>query len=224
MSILEILLGAILSIIITIIVEVQRKPNLHLEISEPADADYENHPAKHARWLGVLVMNRPLARGFRWLSRNAALESQALISFYHLDGQPVFSGPMIGRWSSSPQPITPISIIGDNLTINQITIAYDSVTTANARMDIHPGNAEKVDIAAKFDQDNVCFGWNNEAYFSKPLWRNPKWRLLTGRYIVKVEIIAAGEKTMSLFRLCNDVAIDNFRLEPALKTDYELLK
>jgi hypothetical protein len=91
-------------------------------------------------------------------------------------------------------------------------------------MDIHTGSGEKLDIAARFDQDDVCFGWNNEGYFSKPQWRNPKWRLLPGRYIVKVEVISSGEKTMDLYRLCNDVAINDFRLDPALKTDYDLLK
>lgn len=224
MSTLEILLGAILSIIITIIIEVQRKPKLNLHIPKPVDRDYVGHPAQHARFLGVIIENRPLARGFRWLSRNAALQTQALITFFHLDGQPVFSGPMIARWSGSPEPVSPISIAAERVEIKQITIAYDISTTPHTRKDIFTGSGEKVDIAARFDQDVDCFGWNNEAYFSKPLWRNPKWRLVPGRYLVKVEALSSGEKTMGLYRLCNDVSINDFRLEPALKTDYDLLK
>ncbi|HVM72289.1 MAG TPA: hypothetical protein VMT91_11060 [Anaerolineales bacterium] len=224
MSTLEVLLGAILSIIITIVVEVQRKPKIRMCISKPVDSNYVGHPAQHARFLGIIVENRSLSRVFRWLARNAALQSQGLISFFHLDGQPVFSSPMMGRWSGSPEPVPPISIIGDNLTINQITIAYDITSTPHTKMDIHPGRGEKLDIAARFDQDDVCYGWNNEAYFSTPQWRNSKWRLLQGRYLVRVEITSAGEKTTRLFRLCNDVVIDDFRLEPAQKSDYDLFK
>ncbi len=224
MSTLEVLLGALLSIIITIIIEVQRKPKLRTRISEPVDAKYVDHPAQSARFLGIIVNNRPLPPIFRWLARNTALQTQALITFFHLDGQPVFSSPMVGRWSGSPEPVSPISIAGKNILIEQITLAYDITTTSHNKLDIYPGTDEKLDIVARFDQDNECYGWNNESYFSQPMWRNEKWRLVPGRYLIRVEITSAGEKTTNIFRLCNDVSKSDFRIEPALKSDYDLFK
>ena len=222
-SVAGILLGAILSIITTIIVEFQRKPKLNIRIAEPSDDHYSNHPAQRARFLGVDIENKPLPLVFRWLSRNTAPQCSALLTFYHLDEQRVFSASMVGRWSGSPEPVPPIAISGENITIKNVTISFDLSAAAFLRRDIFPGNLERLDVAARFDNDNECYGWNSEAYFSKPQWRNPKWQLQPGRYIVRVEVNTSGEKTTELFRLCNDVSIEDFRLEPAQKQDHAVL-
>jgi hypothetical protein len=228
MNSIELLVGAILgtifSIITTIWIEVQRKPKLSIKIAPPNDSNYsERHPAQRARFLGVLVENKALSWGVRWLSRNAASQSSAQITFYHLDAQKVFSGPMVGRWSGSPEPVPPISISGERVTIENIVVSYDLSTSSTLKKDIYPGEIEKLDIAARFDNDNDCFGWNNEAYFSDPQWRNPKWRIPSGRYLVLVQVTTSGEKTTELFRLSNDVSIDDFRLEKATSKDLELI-
>jgi hypothetical protein len=222
-AIAEIFLGAILSIITTIVIEFQRKPKLIIRIAKPSDNRYPNHPATRAKFLGVDVENKPLPLVFRWLSRNTATQCFAFLTFYHLDGQRVFSSAMVGRWSGSPEPVAPIAISGDNITIKNVTISFDLSAASVLKRDIFPGNLERLDVAARFDDDSECYGWNNEAYFSSPRWRNPKWKLQPDRYIGKVEVETSGEKTVELFRLCNDVSLEDFRLEPAQKQDYAVL-
>ena len=104
-AILEIVLGAIISIIITVFIEWLRKPKLIFHIGKPSDRSYETSPAKEARFLGIELINEPLPKIFRWLQRNTAVQCHGTIEFYHLDGQNVFSRSMPIRWSSSPEPV-----------------------------------------------------------------------------------------------------------------------
>lgn len=219
------LLGTVFSILTTIWIEVQRKPKLSLKIAPPSDNEYsEQHPAQRARFLGVLVENHALSKGVRWLSRNAATQSTAQITFYHLDGQKVFGNPMAGRWSGSPEPVPPVAISGERVVIENLILSFDLSAGSALKRDIHPGDIEKLDIATRFDSDDDCYGWNNEGYFSEPKWRNPKWRLHPGRYLVLVEVSTSGEKTTGLFRLSNDVSINDFRLEEAKPQDFSVIE
>ncbi len=213
-TIFEVALGAIVAILITILVENLRKPKLVLGIDLlPTDVEYSNHPAKHARFLSVKLVNTPLPQWARWMSRSTALQCHGEITFHHLDGQNVFGRAMTGRLSSSPEPV-PITFRIDN---HFVLISDPSKMTS--RVDVPPGETEHLNIAARFDDENECYGWNNEAYFSNPIWRNPVWCLNSGRYLVKVTIISAGEKCSGLFRLINDVSRNDFRLEKNLPND-----
>jgi hypothetical protein len=110
------------------------------------------------------------------------------------------------RWSGSIEP--PIAAAGG--------VVIDSEWLRSLhRRDIQPGEEEPMDVAARFDDDRSCFGWSNENYFSDPPWRNPRWELGPGRYIVRVEIRTSGQKFVDYFRLCNESTRDSFRLEPA---------
>ena len=211
----EVILGAVVSIVITIGVESLRKPRLSLEISEPTDITYDNRPAKSARFLGLELINKPLPKIFRWLQRNAAVQCHGTIEFYHLDGQNVFGRAMPIRWSGSPEPVPMLLAVGDQ----KIVVADPARFTLTPRIDVHPGEKERLDVAAKFDDESECYGWSNESYFSNPVWRNPNWRLPAGRYLVKVTVISSGERISGLFRLINDVSQKDFRLEPSLPTD-----
>ena len=221
----EVIFGAVLSIIITIWIEYLRKPKLRFRETNTNDIDYshlvEKRPAKKARFLNLTIENSPLALLVRWLSRTAALQCHAAISFYHLDGQDVFARVMTGRWSGTVEPTPTIQILGDGNHVESIVISGNATvaSTSTTRMDIYPGERASLDIAVRFDDDSECFGWNDEGYFSEPLWRNPKWRLLPGRYIVKVELTSAGDKATSYYRLINDTDMSSFRLEQARADD-----
>ncbi|GAB4374931.1 MAG: hypothetical protein Kow0042_19920 [Calditrichia bacterium] len=103
---------------------------------------------------------------------------------------------------------------------NQRILVFDpSRFTLTPRIDVYPGESERLDVAAKFDDETECYGWSNESYFSEPAWRNPNWRLPTGRYLVKITIVSAGEKFSRIFRLVNDVPRQDFRIESALPDD-----
>ncbi|HAD07740.1 MAG TPA: hypothetical protein DCE76_11345 [Anaerolineaceae bacterium] len=214
-TVLEIILGAIIAIVITVLVESFRKPKLELKIDDPADILYTNRPVQNVRFLRIELKNKSLPKMFQWLQRSAALQCHGTIEFYHLDGQNVFGRAMPIRWSSSPEPVPMFGVIGD-----QKVLLFDPARfTLTPRIDVYPGESERLDIAAKFDDDTECYGWSNESYFSNPVWRNPNWCLPKGRYLFRVTIITAGEKFSETFRLINDVPRKDFRIEFALPND-----
>jgi hypothetical protein len=214
LMIVGIILGGLITIFITIYVESQRKPRLRIGIVEPLDRSYEGRPAKKARFLNVNVINKPLPPWASWMSRSAALQCSATISFHHLDGQNVFGRTMQGRWSKTPEPAVMQTTIGDKrIVLVPIGVQSDS------RKDIYPSDSELLNVVAKFDEEADCFGWNNDSYFSNPIWRNTDWRLSAGRYLVRIEVSSSGEKVTSLFRLINDVPQGDFRLENAQASD-----
>jgi dsRNA-specific ribonuclease len=101
---MNLVLGAIIAILITICVENLRRPKLQLLIEDPPlNVSYPpGRPAKDVRYLRLKLFNRPLAR---WMLRAAALQCRGMITFHHLDGQNIFGRTMAVRWSSSPQPV-----------------------------------------------------------------------------------------------------------------------
>lgn len=217
--VLQIIIGALATVGIVVFVEYFRKPKLKLKIADPVDVNYANRPASSARYLGLMVENRPLPRKVRWLSRNTAIRCQGLITFHHLDGQNTFGRSMQARWSGSPEPV-PIYAVLRGASPGRIDI-YDPIRLSpEIHRDIYTGESEKLDVAARFDNDVDCYGWCNDNYFSDPRWRNPNWRLNTGQYLVKVEVRTAGQRCEGLFRLVNDVPINDFRLLLALPDDY----
>jgi hypothetical protein len=213
---MEIIIGALLAITITIFVEFMRKPKLRIYIADPHDRIYNNsYPASEARFLAVLVKNEPLPCLVRWMTRNTASACHAMISFHHLDGQNVFGRSMAGRWSGTPEPVPGIISIG-----NQQGFFFDPGKLIGIqRFDIPPGEAERLDVAAKFDQDKKCYGWSNENYFSNPKWKNPSWQLPPNRYLVRILIRSLGERCEVSFRLVADVPRGDFRLEDCLPGD-----
>ncbi len=224
-SAIEILLGAILSILITILIEYLRKPKITMELIPPTWVDYaqlmEPRPARLAVFLRARLKNKPLPKLFRWLSRNAALQAHANITFYHLDGQPVFGSAMAGRWSGTPEPAPPLYLRDSVITVDGILTFNINSQIESTRRDIYPGEQEDLDIVARFDDEPECYGWNDQSYASRPPWRNPAWQLPRGRFLVKVEILSAGDRKVDLYRICNDVDLTSFRLEPALKGDVQ---
>jgi len=101
-----------------------------------------------------------------------------------------------------------------------IFIADPARFTLTPRIDVYPGEAERLDVASRFDNEDECYGWSNESYFSNPVWRNPDWKLPSDRYLVKVTVISAGDKCTGIFRLISDVAQQDFRVEPSLPSDF----
>ena len=90
---------------------------------------------------------------------------------------------------------------------------------SESRVDIAPGESADLDVVVRYDDDTDCFGWNLESYHSTPPWRNPRWRLPAGRYLLKAEIFSGDQGCSAVYRLINDVPSDAFRLEPALAGD-----
>ena len=137
-----------------------------------------------------------------------ALQCRAAITFhYSEDEQNIFGRVMEGRWPSTPEPL-PIVISPATPDAQPLVLIPQS-----RGVDVYPGESELLDIAMRADTDTECYGWNNEAYFSTPLWRNPRWRLDRGRYLVRVIVTSYGQKRIGWFRLENAAGRDSFRLE-----------
>jgi hypothetical protein len=149
------------------------------------------------------------------MARNAALQCHGLVSFYHLDGQNVFGRTMPIRWSESPEPVPLQLQIGE---YRGVVIDPQRLTT-DSRVDIYPGESCRLGVAARFDDEPECYGWSNLNYFSNPLWRHQDWKLATGRFLIKVTVVSAGEKCTGIFRIVNDVSRKDYRIEPAMSKD-----
>jgi hypothetical protein len=196
MTILGVVVGAIIAVIITIFIENLRKPKLELKIAPPVNREYQDRPANSVRFLGLYLINKPLPFFAKWMSRNAALQCHRTITFHHLnDGQNFFGRAMAIRWSGSPEPISLQFSIDGKL----YSIVDPRKLTLASKIDIYTDEQGRLNVAARFDNENECYGWNNESYFSKPVWRNADWRLPSGRFIIKSNYLFCRRKMYQKF-------------------------
>lgn len=211
--IFDVVLGAIVAIAFAIIVENLRRPKLKFSIGPSADIQRDAGGRITFRSVRVTVTHIGLLRGCRWMLRGPASQCRATVTFHHLDGQNVFGRGMQARWAGTPEPVLPMMNQG------QIVFVLDPhKVVADSRVDIFPEESETLDVAVRFDNDAACYGWNNETY-THPDWKNPNWTLPPGRYLVKVSVTSLGQTRADVFRLINDVAQTDFRLERATKRD-----
>ena len=121
--------GGIVGILTTILVEALRRPKLHLRIAPPIEAPYPaGRPAKHGRALTIELVNDPLPRFARWMSRNAALQCRGAITFHNLDGERFFVDEMPVRFAISPQPLPMEVVIGNmrGVVLDPLRLTSDS--------------------------------------------------------------------------------------------------
>lgn len=207
-------LGALLSLLVSIYIEFQRKPKLHFEIEDPPHDSKPTGGIKDARFLRVLLCNEPMPRFLKWLDRNPAMQCYGEVQFYHFeDGAQIFSKPMPIRWGASNEPYT-LQVLPDKS--SALVFDYVKYNSAFYR-NCFPGIKEPIDVAARFDDDEECFGWTSENYLSKEGWRNPEWKLSKGRYLAKVTVHSSGESVSAIFQLENTVGRKHFRLLKAIE-------
>ena len=216
LTMLAVVIGGLITIGTAICIENLRRSRLVLYLSKPIDADYrgQRRPAGKARFLSLTLYNADLPWLAKWMSRNPATQCHGSITFHHLDGQNFFGRSMPIRWHGAPEPI-PMRIDLNNQTL----LVHDPTVWTMQRVDVYPGESRVLNLAVRFDNEDECFGWCNESYFSKPIWRNPEWQLPRGRYLVRVTITSAGQRCTGTFRLVNDVPVADFRIIDAQEGD-----
>lgn len=118
-TIFSILLGSLISILVTIFIENQRQPKLYMTIEyPPSDQTYKDSPAKDVRFLRVQLWNKRISKWFQWLSRNAALNCRGSIQFFNInDGVPLFTRDMPARWAGADEPFSPELDTKGNVTL-----------------------------------------------------------------------------------------------------------
>jgi len=134
---LSIILGGVVTILTTMVVEQLRRPVLSLAIEEPP-LDLPSPDGKgRRRNLRLILRNKSLAK---FLQRSAALQCRGEITFHNLDGQPFFESPMSVRWVSSPEPIA--NQIIDLQGKVQFSILDFTRGSSESRIDVYPGEKE----------------------------------------------------------------------------------
>ena len=102
---LEVVVGALTSIWITMSIEGARKPDLKLELYQPDDPTQDQWRAAgcsgSVRQLRLL--NRPLPDCLRWLQRSPAINASGTITFHPLGSDGDATKPMPIWWSYTPQ-------------------------------------------------------------------------------------------------------------------------
>jgi hypothetical protein len=215
----DLVLGVLASVIVTVFFEFLKHPSLRVSEAPRDDMHYgTGHKiARVARFIQVRVVNRKPLVFFRWLlSRYTALQCQAEISFFRLDGQKIFD--MTGRWSGWPEPLALTGHVG-GMPIQLVNPYY--LSPEFRRVDIYPRVPRKLDIAVRFDDESECYGWTTENYQEE--WRSPSRRLPQGTFLVKVTVYTDSKPSCGLFRLINDSDADKFRLSDASPGDWQSL-
>ncbi len=216
LTMLSAFLGALLSLFASLLIENLRKPKLSFQIEDPPlDRKYPRHPAKSARFLRVLFVNKPL----RLFNRNSAFQCHGHVQIHHFeDGAPLFDKPMPLRWAGAGDPVTP-QIAPDGKVVEMLDpIKYQESFWRNC----HPSVPETIDVVARFDNDKECYGWTTENYLYQ--WRNPSWKIPKGRYLVVITVETSGEKVKGVFELENSVGKKDFRLMRATTSDKKKLR
>jgi hypothetical protein len=206
---LEVVVGALTSIWVTVLVESIRKPDLKLELY-PVQEGWraEGRPGDVRQ---LRLVNRPLPAYLSWLQRSPAVNTSGTIVFHRL-GSGVASNPMPIRWSNTAQlsrrfteltfgnpPVTKIILDPERLVVTQ---------------QIPPGFSDDgvFGVAARFCSESDAYGVTNESYFTH--WKPPDWHLAQGRYRVDVRINAENGTCKGTFLLVNENSSpDGFRLE-----------
>ncbi|MEO8393894.1 MAG: hypothetical protein ABI700_12960 [Chloroflexota bacterium] len=207
---INIVAGIVGALIILIVVDSRRRPNLKITKRDP------HISPGNGVFLRVFVDNTPMQKLFRFLNREPAYATRAWISFYYPDTTPVYQEEMIGRWSETPAPQEQYREI--QTPEGKVNIV--SIPESRNWEDIPPEEGRHLDICVKNNNESGCYGWNNQDYAIPN-----KWKFVSGRYFVKVRIKTSGQEFVEVFQLLND---NDFRLEKAniteLKNQYAKLK
>jgi len=208
--VIEVFLGALLSLIVSILIENQRSPKLSLEIEDYSfDDNLQGKPAKIIKVLRVKLLNKKVRRAFSWwLKRETVIHCNATIQMLHFEDHfPFFHKPIHARWTKSIEPMTQ-ELKPDTNTIVQLfdPAKYNAVMFRNC----YPGTEEIIDIVARYNDEEDCYIWNNDIYYKG--WRNKDVQIPKGRYFLIVTVFSNGEETKGYFKLENTSSINNFRL------------
>ena len=185
-----------------------------LTVADPSDQEYRGlpTPAQIMRCLRIRVRNRELPWALRWMRREPAQNCLGTIQFLYLDGTKYFMESMPARWAGSTEATPLLGRITMGEVVHGNIELWDTARLSIvSKMDIPAGEQEDIDVAVRCDDDVDAYGFNNESYRTN--WRNERWRVPKGRYLVEVTIRSAGQKISKRFLLNNDSRRDQFRLE-----------
>jgi hypothetical protein len=219
---LQIILGAVISAGVSVLVMWLSRPKVKISIDEPQclrTKNAEGEVLEKYRAVRVVVANTK--RFPRFWPRQTVIRATASITF-HKDqtGKKLFDGRrMRGRWASLPQPEV---VVLDN-DGNRRLFPDPSLAANIPEIDIPWGEKEPLDIAVRFENEPLAYGWSNENYYDpEERYRAKQW-CLRENCLVKVVVRGSGETSKGIYRLISKQAGD-FRLDHASRRDRKLVR
>jgi hypothetical protein len=205
------LFAAFLSAFTVLFVEAELRPQISIVVEATPP------PIPGRKFLRVLVENRALWWPLRLImDRRPIYQARAWITFLTETNDPVFGKGrlMIGRWSNTPEPVHPVSILSQGTSgTPEITFLWDLSVTRDA-VDIGSGASEILDIVMRTPSEDGCRGWHNRMIQNPSPPPEDRFELPKGRYRALVRVDASGRNFKALFRIVCDIGIEDFRLEP----------
>jgi hypothetical protein len=213
-TIISTLLGIVLTIAATVIIEYLRNPKLiFLMEDDSIDSLPKGAPASKIKLLRIKLINKEMPKIFSWLRRDTANHCSVDIQvLYHDDKKPLFEQPISARWSHSDPPSTSHLDTKTNTMVQLFDWSkYNEVMTR----DCYPGLSEPIDIVARFDSDSDCYIYNNDSFYPNYInWKSEKKKIPQGRYFLIVTVRYSGKKACGFFALENNLSVEHFRLTP----------
>ena len=168
----------------------------------------------------VDVGNKPMPRPLRWAwDRNPAHDCRAKIEFLYEKGERALEKAMVGRWTNTPEPITPVLYPSGKEQESPISQILDP-SRIQPSVVIGPGRAETLDVVFRINDEEFrdrrddykhCWGWNNEGYRHRHMPKD--WKLPEGQFIARITVASGGQSTTADFKIINDLGFGQFRLE-----------
>lgn len=199
------IIGVLVGAAIVMLIERQRKPNLSLNIGYAGETDWgENQNPRYVKVLEIGVKNSQLCHLLRpFMHRNAAVHCYGNVFFYEQSGEEytrIFNKIDV-KWTSLPATQIIHSKILKGFTPYEVK--YN---------DIHPGETELIDIAAKYDDDEDCYVWCYDSYKCLRL-KNPELRIPNKECFVYMDIRFAGQHLIDVFKMINGKSREQFELK-----------
>lgn len=232
-ALLGILNGTAVSLTLTSLFDVVRRPQLRAKIGYLPDNDWSGDPKGRVdmETLFIDISNRPPEWPYNWIvSRNPAQGCWGRIWFYE-DTPLGFRGhqnnPMTTRWRSLSQPGELRGFLCDYVLAQlqggclKVTgkfstnwakgmLIYDRERydalgqDPQQRMDVFAGMTKDIDLVCRFKVDLECFGFNNEYYIPHEMEYRKDWILPGAHYFVHLIIYSSTEPTSFYFDLWNE--------------------
>ena len=132
-------------------------------------SDIIDNPPPKPYFTHVKFCNTPQVRSTDARAKDVIAE----ITFFDSEGGNEVLKPFKGRWGDTKQP--------SYLEQGTPTRELDSVDFEEN------GNEHELDIALKYQDEEVCYAFNNTSY-SAPMWKNPNFELNGERFQVRVRL------------------------------------
>lgn len=199
------ILGAFFSVVLYLLHEWLRRPDLDPDVLEPSDQpgderEYDGRPAKRGRWVNVRITNRPL-RGWR---RRLLVGGRRSALFCR------------GFWSVSPEN-GPAFTVPVHWSLDDPTLAvYPALNRLAGTTFLHGGTSEVCNMVAQFNDEAACYLWSADSFGPLANWRKREWELQPGQHRVRLELIYEAGRRSFDFVIRNEGHRERLGVEPAV--------